>query len=161
MYCKRVAGLFVVLLLDAGGFKLVYISSTTITRILNIFQLIMPAEHGTSQFFHNFKELISDSPQRQHALAFSPSQRTTNTAIPANGKSRRSILEGALDYKITSVKISRPLITNRKNAYKSFSALVSSILNYTSGQDDTKRLMKFKSENLANDLNLTATKGEI
>ena len=120
-----------------------------------------PDEQGTYKFSHDFKGRISDSSQKQNVLSFNASQKKTNEAIVTNGKAYRSILEDALDYKLIRIKTSRLVITKRNDGSKSYYAFTSSFVNDASGQDTTKRFMQFISDNLTNDLNLTATKGEI
>ena len=128
---------------------------------LNAFQLMRPIEQGTYQFFHDFKRRISDSSQGQYALSFRRSQKINNEAIITNGKSYRSILEGALDYKPIEIKTVKLVITKRINRSKSYSALACLIVSDASGRNAAKRLMQFLPNNLTEDLILTATKGEI
>ena len=94
-------------------------------------------------------------------MSFSPSQKVTNAAIIANGKSYRSVLEGTVDYKLIHIKTGKPVITKRINGFKSYSALASSIVSNASGRDAAKRVIQCLSNNLTKNLILTATKREI
>ena len=161
MSCKRIAEVFAILLLSAVAFGHLYMCSTMEGSTLNAFQLMMPIEPGTYQFYHDFEGRRSDISQGQHALSFRPSQKITNEAIVANGKSYRSILEGALDYKPIDIKTGKLVLTKRINQSKSFSALARLIVSDASGRVAAKRFMQFLPNSLTNDLILTATKGEI
>ena len=129
--------------------------------MLNAFQLMMPIEQRACEVFHDFKGQNSDSSQGQSALSFSPFKKTTNTAIIANGKSYKSILEGALDYKLIHIKKGKPVITKKINEFKIYSALASSIVTNASGRDAAKRLIQYLSNNPIKNLILTATKRKI
>ena len=122
----------------------------------NVFQLMRPIKQGACQVFQAFKGRTSNSSKGQHALSFSPSQKVTNVAIIANGKSYRSVLEGSVDYKLIHIKAGKPAITERINGSKIYSALASSIVSDASGRDAAKRLIQYLSNNLIKNLILTA-----
>ena len=161
MSCKRIAGLFAVLLLGDILFKAVNTRSTTGNLTHNVFQLDKTAEQGVVQSLCGVKEWISGSPRGQRALSLSLSQKTTDAPIPANGKLQRGILEGARHRKITHIKTGRPAITKKNDGSKRYSALASSTVNNASRQVATKRLMQFLSNNPRINLKLTEAKGEI
>ena len=158
---KQISGLFALLLLNACGFEPAYISSNTGESITNTFDLMAPTDRGTYQFYHNLKGQISDNPEGRYALSYSISQNTTNAAIDADGKSHRSLLKGALDYKITRKTTGKTVTKNTIFGFTSYSALASSVASDASGRDATKRLMKILSDNLVHDLMLAAAKGKI
>ena len=161
MSCKRIAGLFAILLLRAVAFETVYTRSRTESSTRNVFQLMRPIKQSACQFSHDFKGRTSNGSQGRHALSFSPSQKVTNAAIIANGKSYRSVLEGSVDYKLIHIKAGKPAITKRINGSKIYSALASSIVSDASGRDAAKRLIQYLSNNLTKNLILTAMKGVI
>ncbi len=161
LLCRQISGLFALLLLSACGFEPAYVSTNAGKSIRNNFDLMAPTDRGTYQFYHDLKGQISDNPQGKYALSYSISKNTTNAAIDADGRSHRSLLKGALDYKITSKTTGDTVTKNRIVGFTSYSALASSVASNASGRDATKRLMKILSDNLVDDLMLAAAKGEI
>ena len=161
MSCKRITGLLAILLVVTVAFEPLHTRSRTGISTRNAFQIMAPTEQGTYQFFHDLMGWIFDSYHWKHALFLSTSQKTTNAAIAANGKSHRNILEGALEYKMTLIKAGELLIKKRNNGFKSYSALTSSIADDASRRYAAKRLMQILSDKLTDNLILTATKREI
>ena len=161
MLCNRIVGFFSILLLGAVPFKPLFTRSRMGASSRSIFQLMTLVELNTYKFFQDFKGRISDSSKRQNALSLSTSQKTTNPAIATNGKSYRSILDGALDYKLIRIKTGRLVIKKKNDRPKSYFAFASSVVNDASGQDAIKQLMQFVSENLTDELKPRVTKGGI
>ena len=161
MSCKRTAGLFAILLLGAVAFETVYTRSRTESSTRNAFQLMRPIEQGACQVFNDFKGRNSDSPQGQPALSFGLYKKKNNAAIIANGKSYKSILEGALDYKLFHINTGEPVIKMRNNGSKSYSASAFSIVSDAAWRDATKRLIQYIFNNLRKNLILEAKKREI